>query len=152
MNIDWTLNKKRGNNRPLLSFSITLEPWEQELSLPQVSVTTSIPKPPLAFETHCHPGEKERADGWVPEEFHTLTTPQAKSGTLSDELRLPWRADNAYPEVEAGFAALRDAFEAELTTAYDSDPIETAGQVKASTQTKRHVAPAVAARRLLGQK
>ncbi|MBQ8744014.1 MAG: hypothetical protein IJZ18_02380, partial [Mailhella sp.] len=64
-------------------------------------------------------------------------------------LRLPWRADNAYPEVEESFNAFRDAFEKMLAETYASQPINEERSLSSSSQSRSHVAAGVLAERFL---
>ena len=151
MDISWHISKERGNHRPLLVYTVALDEYERELAVPPLEMDSTIPKPPAAFETFCYPGEKERTPGWSPEQFHTLRTPSHKQAELTEELRLPWRKDNAYPEVEASFAALRHTYEQALAQAHASDPLDVQEHLGASSDAKKRLAPALAAKRLLGQ-
>jgi len=148
MNINWTIHKKRGNHRPVLEYSISLTAFERELAVPAVRIESPIPKPPDAGWTHCWPGQNERGQ-WTPSEFHPLMTPTHRQGEVGEALRLPWREDNAYPEVEAGFMALREAFERALAEASGSAPLDCRGCLETSAGTRRAIAPAVAADRIL---
>lgn len=148
MRISWSICKKRGNNRPMLTYRIVLEPFEQELAVPAVEIRSRIPKPPVAFEAHCWPGENERAEGWVAGECYALGTPSHKAVEIEAECRLPWRADNAYPEVEESFELLRQAYEQALQAAYDSLPMDRVEELSYTPEMKKHLAPGVAARRL----
>ena len=103
MKIKWEIEKKRGNLRPLLRYTITLESYETALAPPQVHAESSLPKIPSDSQKHCLPGQNERKKGWRPGAFHTLFTPYFKDGTLSETLRLPWREKGDYPEVKASF-------------------------------------------------
>lgn len=148
MNMTWTITKKRGNFRPVLHYTLTLTDYEKSLALPAVRIQSPIPKPPDAGWTHCWPGQNERGD-WQPTEFHLLMTPSHQTGKAGDTLKLPWREDNVYPEVEQAFAMLRDAFEAALAQAVDSAPMDQSGSLETSEAARRHIAPALAAQRLL---
>lgn len=149
MHIEWTINKDRGNLRPTLSYRVRLEEHEKALALPQVRVTSTIPKPDEHNTKYCYPGTMERAEGWKPSEFYTLETPSHIGHPLLHTLTLPWREDNKYPEVEESFCVLRDALEAEMERACQSAPMEEKGSVRASSEGKRLVAPDVAAVRFL---
>lgn len=72
-----------------------------------------------------------------------------KGRTWPQSLRLPWRADNAYPEVEASFLALRRAFEAVLAEACRSEPMKEQGALSSSEASRSFVAPGVLADRFL---
>lgn len=148
MNIQWTIAKERGNHRPRLEYTISLTDYERRLAMPAVRIESAIPKPPDPGWTHCWPGQHERGD-WTPTDFYLLMTPSHRQGEVAESLRLPWRADNAYPEVEAGFAALREAFEAILAESSDSGPMDDRGTLETSAGVRRAIAPAAAAERIL---
>jgi hypothetical protein len=148
MNIQWSITKKRGNLRPVLNYTVTLTDFEKSLGMGAVRIESAIPKPPDAGWAHCHPGENERGD-WTPEEFHFLMTPSHRTGKAEADLKLPWREDNSYPEVEASFKALRDAFEEALAGASASKPMQLSGCLETSGIAKKTIAPAFAAERIL---
>ncbi len=148
MLITWHIEKKRGNLRPELSYSVILEGHEKGLALPYVRVQSTIPEPPAAWQAHCHPGEHERA-GAAPAGCYSLATPSHAMRGTGQTLRLPWRADNRYPEVVASFRKLREAFEAELAAARASEPMDEGGELSVSLELKRDMALAIVADRLL---
>lgn len=148
MNIEWTLTKARGNYRPVLTYTITLTEFEKNLAVPAVRITSTIPKPPEAGWTHCWPHQNERAD-WEPSEFYQLMTPSHKTKDTRVTIKLPWRESNAYPEVEASLAALRDAFEQMLVNSMNSAALKQSGNMETSVTAKRNIAPAFAADRIL---
>ncbi|MHC1752733.1 hypothetical protein [Humidesulfovibrio sp.] len=148
MNIDWVITKKRGNFRPVLQYTIKLSDFERELGMPMVRLQSYIPKPPEPSWEYCWPGQNERGE-WTPAEFHQLATPAHKTGEAVDVLKLPWRENGEYPEVEASFQALREAFELVLEETTRSAPLRLCGCLETSTQTRRVIAPAFAAERLL---
>ena len=147
MIIEWSVSKKRGNHRPVLRYTVRLEEFERDLALPQVMVESEIPKPPEGWEGHCHPGRNER--GGAPCGMYALFTPSHKEGECSASLRLPWREDGEYPEIERSFRRLREDFEAVLKSAYDSNPIDLSRSLGLSNATRRHIASGVAACRFL---
>lgn len=148
MRIEWRIDKQRGNLRPVLRYTVSLEPHEKALAVPPVRVQSTIPEPPDSWRPHCYPGESERA-GEAPKGVYVLDAPSHAGREAETTLRLPWREDNAYPEVEASFALLRDACEAQLTSAHASEPMTLRGELRATESMRRHVAPAVVAERLL---
>lgn len=148
MRLEWKIEKKRGNLRPRLTYSVDLDEYERNLCLPMVRVDTTIPEPPESFTPHCWPGEHER-NGWQPDRHYQLSTPSHKTGTLSATLTLPWRADNRYPEVEAGLDALRAAFEAQLQASSGSEPMALSGTMETTTAAKQQIASAFLAERIL---
>ena len=153
MHIEWTITKKRGWLRPTLTYTITLEAHEKALALPEVSVLSSIPKPEEERQEHCPPGRFERAAsaniGAASGSCHELETPSHTGHPWPRSLRLPWRANNEYPEVEASFLLLRDAFEKELAAAYASLPMQDAGSLRTSDRAKSGIAPGILAERFL---
>ncbi len=148
MNIRWSITKERGNFRPVLRYTTRLNEFEQGLGLPMVRIESTIPKPPDGAWTYCWPGQNERGT-WEPSEFHLLKTPSHKTGELTEALKLPWREDNSYPEVEESFAALREAFEKALAQAARSAPMRENGSLETTAEAKRLVAPVFVAQRLL---
>lgn len=148
MNIQWSITKERGNLRPILHYTIALTEFEKSIGMPAVRIQSTIPKPPDAGWTHCWPGENERGD-WSPSDYYLLMSPSHKVAKTEEVLKLPWRKDNAYPEVEESFDALRKAFEEALVNASNSEPMNLAGRMETSGLAKRIVAPAFAAERIL---
>ncbi len=148
MNIEWSITKKRGNLRPVCTFTISLGEFELELGMPAVRIESTIPKPPDSSWTHCWPGQNERGP-WTPTEYYLLMTPSHKTGTVTERIKLPWREDNSYPEVEESFTALRDAFERVLAASANSVPMDMKGRLETSGTTKRIIAPACVAERFL---
>lgn len=148
MNIEWKIEKKRGNYRPLLHYTVTLSEFECSLCLTAVRVQSVIPKPPEASWSYCWPGHNERGQ-WTPSDWHLLMTPSHKDKSSSQTLKLPWREDNAYPEVEESFILLRDAFEEALSQAMQSVPMNQSGSLETSSAMRRTIAPAFAAGRIL---
>ena len=112
MRITWKIEKKRGNLRPVLTYAVTLEDFERELATPPLSITSLIPEPPESWQEHCWPGQHERAGQDTPDDrpCYQLSIPSHKGRHGSQSLRLPWRENNSYPEVEASFRLLREAF------------------------------------------
>ncbi|OBQ56852.1 hypothetical protein [Halodesulfovibrio spirochaetisodalis] len=148
MNIDWKIHKKRGNYRPVLTYTITLTEFEKSLAMPSVRITSTIPKPPETGWSHCWPDQHERAD-WTPSEYYQLMSPSHKAKDTLVTLKLPWRESNEYPEVEESLAALRDAFEEELVASMNSGAVNTQGSLKTSASAKGVIAPTFAAERIL---
>lgn len=148
MRIEWKIEKKRGNLRPKLTYSTTLDEYETNLCLPMVRIDSTIPKPPQSFASHCWPGENERAQ-WVPDAFYQLSTPSHKTGDLNETMTLPWRENNAYPEVEASLAQLQMAFEEMLQASSASDPINIGNEMETTTAAKQQIASAFLAERIL---
>ena len=151
MRIEWKITKKRGNMRPVLVYSAALEDHEKELALPGVSITSSIPKPEEDSQDYCYPGQFERASkaSIRPQNYHVLEIPSHKGHSWTHTLRLPWRKDNNYPEIEESFHMLREAFEKELTAAYDSTVMNWEQHVECSARAKTAIAPGILAERFL---
>lgn len=149
MRIEWHITKKLGNLRPVLHYAAHLEEHEKALALPEVSIVSTIPKPEEDRQDYCYPGIFERAKGYRPKEFHVLESPSHKGHSWTRDLRLPWRADNSYPEVEESFQCLRDAIEREMARANSSRPLDVSGAVRTSVQVKAMLAPDLMAERFL---
>ena len=149
MRIEWKMTKKRGNLRPMLTYSVQLEDHEKNLALPCVSITSTIPKPLEDWQEHCYPGQYERSGEPLHAGYYTVEAPSHKGHAELRALRLPWRDNNEYPEVEASFTALRDALEEELLAAGRSQPINLQSSLQTSAQTRVGLAPAVLAERLI---
>ena len=148
MKIEWKIKKRRGNLRPKLYYKIALEPFEIKLGVPMVRITSIIPKPPDAWESHSYPGEKERRD-WIPEIFYELYSPSHKTGCFEDMIRLPMRENCEYPEVEESFLLLRKEYEKKLKAAYHNAEFEIRGALGISAETKKQIAPGVIALKML---
>lgn len=148
MRITWHIEKRRGNLRPVLTYAVALEGCEKELAMPLVRVESSIPEPPASWQAHCYPHEHERA-GAPPAGRYQLSTPGHARARHEHALRLPWREDNAYPEVEESFQELRRAFEAALAQAHASEPMDLRGELDLTQALRRGMAPSVMAERLL---
>lgn len=149
MRIDWKITKKRGNIRPLLIYSVTLEDHEKALALPPLRVRSSIPEPEDAWQEYCYPGTLERAEGAHPSSFYDLESPSHRGKSWPQTLRLPWRADNRYPEVRASFEKFREAFEQLVAGAYASEPMNEEEGLASTSASRELVAPGVVAGRFL---
>ncbi|MHC1710950.1 MAG: hypothetical protein AB9872_02180 [Solidesulfovibrio sp.] len=148
MLITWDIKKTRGNLRPELRYNVVLEGHEKALALPYVRIASTIPEPPASWQTHCYPGEYERS-GLPSVGYYALATPSHAMHQTGQSLRLPWRDDNAYPEVEESFRELRRAFEKALAAAHASEPMSVHGELVLSTVLRRDMAPALMADKLL---
>ena len=135
MHIEWNITKRRGNIRPVLHYTVTLEEHERELALPFIRVVSTIPEPPDSWQEFCYPGQHERAEN-------------PASGKTYD-LEIPSHKENDYPEVEQSFKKLRDAFEAELKAAYGSLPMDESNSLETSFDARRFIAPGILAERFL---
>ena len=143
--------KKRGNLRPVLTYTVTLEDFERQLATPPLSITSLIPEPPESWQEHCWPGQHERAgqDDAGERPCYQLSIPSHKGRHGSQSLRLPWREDNSYPEVEASFRLLREAFASELERAGASRPMHEENSLELGGTALRSVAPAILGQRFL---
>ena len=133
----------------MLTYCVTLEEYEKELALPSLRVASTIPEPPDSWQEYCYPGQMERAEGAKPAACYELESPSHRGKSWPQTLRLPWREDNAYPEVEESFRHFRCAFEAMLREAYASAPMNEERSLASSDAARVHVAPGVAAARFL---
>lgn len=149
MIIEWKITKKRGYFRPVLHYSVRLEDHEKALALPIVSIVSDIPQPEEDRQDYCYPGLFERAAGYTPAHFYTLEAPSHKGHSWTRTLTLPWRKNNSYPEVEQSFQRLRNALEAEIEQADNSQPMSVTGSVQTSAAAKVMLAPNLLAERLL---
>jgi len=149
MKIEWKIKKEAGHLRPWLSYRLVLEPFEIRLAVPMVRITSTIPKPPDAWQRHVHPGTAETKDGWAPEAFYEIVTPSHQTGCHREAISLPMRTSGKYPEVEASFMALRDVYEAALMAAYRNAAFEVRETLSLSDRAKRAIAPGVVAYQLL---
>lgn len=149
MLIEWKISKKRGNMRPLLQYRVQLEEHEKVLALPGVSVVSSIPRPVEDWQEHCYPGQYERAEKPLFGDVYQLESPSHKGHSGKHTLKLPWRADNHYPEVSASFELLREALEKELADAEASHPMEQEETLQTTLSAKTAIAPSVLAERFL---
>lgn len=150
MRIEWEISKKRGNLRPKLTYTISLEDHEKALAMPPLAIRSDIPKPPEAWREYCYPKQDEREEKFTVTEYYTLNVPPHKLRTQeSHSLRLPWRANNEYPEVERSFTHLRDVYEQALQITYNSLPIQEQKSLETSDTAKQYIAPAMLAERFL---
>ena len=106
MHIEWNITKRRGNIRPVLHYTVTLEEHERELALPFIRVVSTIPEPPDSWQEFCYPGQHERAENPASGKTYDLEIPSHKGRLWKQSLRLPWREENDYPEVEQSFKKL----------------------------------------------
>ncbi len=151
MQIHWEIVKKRGNLRPMLTYSCAAEPWEREMAIASIRISSTIPKHEESFAEFCYPGQHERAAGYSSSGRPTyeLEIVSHKGKLWPQSLRLPWREDNSYPEVEESFARLRDAFERESARASRSEPLRLQGSIDCSAGRRGGMAQAVLADKFL---
>lgn len=148
MKMQWEIVKKRGNHRPVLKYSIELEPFERELAVPQVVLDNAVSRPPSSWRSHCYPGQDERAG--APMEWHRLATPSHKAGKVEESLTLAWREPgNAFMDVRAAFERLRHDFECALRAAHDSAPLELVERLDLTDATREHIVNSVAKAKIL---
>ena len=152
MRIQWTIEKKRGNFRPLLTYTITMESFEIDLAVSALNIKSLIPRIPNAREAYCLPGEDERSASWEPARYHYLSIPSVtylKDRTIEKTIRLPFRESGEYPEVEASFEALRTAYEEIVKEAYGHGAIFEQDEMDLSPETRTVIAAKVAGAKLL---
>ncbi|MBQ7457500.1 MAG: hypothetical protein IJS54_07855 [Desulfovibrio sp.] len=149
MVISWHIQKKRGYRRPMLTYAIELEAHEKALCLPAMRIPSTIAEPLDSWQEHCWPGQYERADPPQLGSMYTIDIPSHEGRHWQQSLRLPWRADNGYPEVEETFSKVREVFEQELMRAYDSLPMDETKNIKSTQAFQHHCAPGVIAERFL---
>ena len=78
MHIEWNITKRRGNIRPILHYTVTLEEHERELALPFIRVVSTIPEPPDSWQEFCYPGQHERAENPASGKTYDLEIPSHK--------------------------------------------------------------------------
>ena len=147
MVIEWNINKKRGNFRPVLTYTITLENFEKELGLPQVIMESSIPEPPDSWSASCLPGKCERSGEKCSN--YRIYTPDHKKGVVEGKFILPWRDNSDYPEIQESFTKLRINFEMVLKEAYNSQPVDISGRLELSEETRKYIASGLVSQRFL---
>ncbi len=148
MKIEWSIQKKRGNHRPVLNYEIELERFEIDLAVPQVVMDNAIAKPPFSWRSFCYPNEDERAG--VELTWYRLMTPSHKLITTSGRLVLPWRgSEDSYDDVKVAFMRLRRDFELVLASTNDSAPVEVVEHLELTEGTRKHIAAGVASARFL---
>lgn len=149
MRIKWTINKKRGNFRPCLNYTITLETFEKDLAVNALTIKSLIPRIPNPTQAFCLPGTDERDASWTAGDYHHISVPYFKNGEVREFIRLPFRESGRYPEVEASFKLLRQAYEDVVQAAYSRSPICQQGEMDISGDTKKVIAARVAGSKLL---
>ncbi len=149
MKIEWKITKKLGNLRPTLSYCFVVETFEKALALPPINIDSTIPEPMDSWQEHCYPHEFERADNAEYKGFYRLSLVTHKGNMWSQSIRLPWREDNAYPEVEESFRLLREAFEMELANANASKAMDESASMQLSDAANQTIAPAAFAEKFL---
>lgn len=148
MRIEWTIRKRAGHLRPKLEYTLALEEFEIELAVPMVRIASTIPKPPDAGQHYVWPGTKE-CGREEPEDVYELSSPSHVARRRREVLMLPMRKENDYPEIEESFRNLRRAYEEALLKAWTNSAFETKGRLDMSSDTKKQIAPEVAAKKFL---
>ncbi len=149
MKIEWSIKKERGNLRPILTYSFSVDKFEKALALPPVIIKSTIPEPLESWREYCYPNVDERMTTPKYKDFYRLEIISHKGNLWSQKLRLPWRANNAYPEIEESFILLRKAFEDELERANASLPINTNAHLQITDSANKNIAPTILAEKLL---
>lgn len=149
MQISWQIKKKRGYMRPTLTYTIQLEAHEKALCLPAMRIPSTIAEPIASWQEHCWPGQYERADPPIVGSLYTIDIPSHEGRHWQQSLRLPWRENNEYPEVEETFRSVRTVYEKELMKAYASLPMNEEKSLYASKELQQCLAPGVVAERIL---
>lgn len=149
MKITWSIEKKRGNFRAHLKYSITLEDYEKEIAVNTLNIVSSIPKIDDSHESFCLPSSNERSKDWQPKDFHMVSTPYFRDGHLTEYIRLPFREDGKYPEIEETFSKLRAEYEKIVQEAYGSVPISENKELDTSEDTKQIIAAHLVSRKML---
>ena len=145
----WKINKKRGNYRAGLKYTITLEEYERELAVHAVNIRSFIPIIPDSHQNYCLPGCHERYSGWKAENYHYINVPYFKEGELSNFILLPFRESGCYPEVEQSFIKLRHIYEEVVKEAYGWEAVSYEAELDTSKETKKHIAARVTAGKIL---
>ena len=146
MKIKWEIKKKRGNWRPMLIVRCELEDWEEALNIDNAEIQTPFPCSSKNAYWNSSSRRKhmddEQPQTWMA--FYRISIGYAV-------IPLPWRpgSNPEYPEAPILLKALYRKHEAILKEAYDSVPFAISGILGMSTECKKHVAPWVAAEKML---
>ncbi len=149
MKIEWSITKERGNSRPVLSYSFSVDKFEKALALPPVIVKSTIPEPIDSWREYCYPNTDERLTTPVYKDFYRLEIISHKGNLWTQKLRLPWRENNEYPEIDESFKMLRQAFEHELQSANASLPMNKKSYLQITDIANQNIAPSVLAEKFL---
>ncbi len=149
MNIKWTIEKKRGNFRPVLQYEILLEGFEQKLAVATVTMTSQICQVPEPRNRFCLPDTNERVKGWLPSLFHRISTPGFRRGEIQKRIILPYANDSEFTEVEASFLRLRSEFENAMQAAKASEAVLSRKELRLTEATGKKMAGDIAAHRML---
>ncbi len=149
MKIEWNIHKKKGNFRPVLHYSFIVEAFERDLALPPIRIKSTIQEPLEVYDEHCYPNTHERAQEPQYKGFYDLEIVSHKGRLWPQEIRLPWREDNNYPEVEESFKMLRQAFEDELASANSSEEMQVSSSLDITEHATLEIAPAILAEKFL---
>lgn len=148
MLIEWKITKKAGHRRPKLRYRVALEPVEIDLAVPMVRITSTIPKPVDAWQSHRRP-TTSKSHTEESEDVYPLFTPSHETATCEEVLILPMREDNHYPEVEESFLQLRQTYEETLVTAYENSAFEKTGRLEMTLETKQRIVAGITANRFM---
>lgn len=149
MKIKWTIEKQRGNFRPVLEYDIVLEDFEIELALPSVKIVSDIaciPDPKCKF---CLPHSNEREAHWQADKYHNMYSPDCRKGKINKRIILPFTIINDFKLIENSFIRLREAFEKEMQAAKDSESILIRQHLSLSDDVRNNMAAGIAAHKLL---
>jgi len=145
MKIKWVIKKKRGNWRPVVTYTCEKSDLEMELGISSVNIKTTIPKVWRAYYVDdeeialSREGHEERDETWDPRRYIQLSTPEPteKSNTVS--FFLPWKPgpNPEYPEVEESFRRLQEEYEKKLKEACNSLPFEKKGEINITVEFKK---------------
>ena len=149
MEINWQIKKKRGNFRPRLTYTITLESFEKKLAIHAVQVESHLPMIPSSHLSYCLPGQHERSLSWKPGRYHVFQVPYFKDGYIDGFIRLPFKDSGQYPEVVSSFKKLREEYEKKVRSVYAHPPLEQTCSLDISEDTRSRIASRVTASRLL---
>ncbi|WP_051957960.1 hypothetical protein [Desulfobacter vibrioformis] len=149
MKVNWKIRKKRGNFRPRLTYTISLDAYEKKLAIHAVQVESHIPMIPGSHLSYCLPGEHERSMSWKPDRYHVLQVPYFKDGYIDGFIRLPFKESGQYPEVVSSFEKLREEYEKKVCMVYAHPPLEQTGSLDTTDDTRSRIASTVTANRLL---
>eukprot|EP00767_Chilomastix_cuspidata_P000007 gnl/Chilomastix_cuspidata/10007.p2 GENE.gnl/Chilomastix_cuspidata/10007~~gnl/Chilomastix_cuspidata/10007.p2 ORF type:complete len:154 (-),score=10.29 gnl/Chilomastix_cuspidata/10007:47-508(-) len=143
MEINYEIEKQRGNFRPVVKYTITLGENEAILGIPPLKIDSGIKKPVNSWEKHCYPDKNERA-GLFDKENYQILTPGFKNRESKGELRLGFNDSNDYKEVYDCFIKVRDIIEKEILKAKDFSAFNKSFKIGFSDDFKTERAPSSA--------
>ena len=144
MHIEW----RRGNIRPVLHYTVTLEEHERELALPFIRVVSTIPEPPDSWQEFCYPGQHERAENPASGKTYDLEIPSHKGRLWKQTMR---KLEKSPPtnELLTNDNYPRLLITGELKAAYGSLPMDESNSLETSFDARRFIAPGILAERFL---